>query len=724
MASPVVPRVDTHSTRVDVINSQHGRILCVADVRGAISSLNSLAAEHNAVAVIHSGDFGFYEPSSIASISDRTLKHLVQYSSLISPQFRSQLLSPSTSPNQLRQLLSNGSDFVLSEFPKLVSGEIQLSVPVYTVYGACEDIAILEKIRLAAPSALSVPSDPSAQPPLAPATTTSSSGPTSGSAPPTSQSSYSIPNLTVLDEATTRVLNIGGIRLRLFGLGGAVVPHKLFDNGAGTATIAGGMGTMWTTMLQIGELVDTAQKVYDPSETRLLITHASPGREGLISQLSLALKADLTVSAGLHFRYGVSYNEFSVTWDPETFRQKLEASRKAFGEVWDAVKTQVEGVVDENQKALLTNALAVANRVPATAPVQGGPAAEETAWKNCWNWNLPDAAFGSLVLDIREGRIGSEMKSQGFNFAYRSQTTPSASANPSNVAAAAPTRAAPAPSSAPNSTQQHSASAPQHAAARPFAPGNQAHRGGFAPHQQGRGPRGGPHFQHQQQQLHQQQQNAPSAAVVAESSDKKDTSQTAANGTQPPAPAASPAPVASASTPVAPPTGPRNHLPHQQQNRPPSRSNLARNHINANANTSAASSTPPPGGVSKNEQPQSSAVEETTKGGAKPSAAETSAAPNDGTSDTAAVTSPSTGERGSGRGGRSGRSRGGGGGGRGGANAEAASRGRSNGEWTRRGGRGGGGAKQANGGDAGSPAPGAGGAGTPTPTGGEKSTAA
>lgn len=34
----VVPRIDTHSTRVDVINSKQGRILCVADVRGTLSS--------------------------------------------------------------------------------------------------------------------------------------------------------------------------------------------------------------------------------------------------------------------------------------------------------------------------------------------------------------------------------------------------------------------------------------------------------------------------------------------------------------------------------------------------------------------------------------------------------------------------------------------------------------------------------------------------------------
>lgn len=44
---------------------------------------------------------------------------------------------------------------------------------------------------------------------------------------------------------------------------------------------------------------------------------------------------------------------------------------------------------------------------------------EEFAWKNSWHWNLPDALYGSLILDIRDGRLGSEQKSTGFNFAYR-----------------------------------------------------------------------------------------------------------------------------------------------------------------------------------------------------------------------------------------------------------------------------------------------------------------
>lgn len=150
---------------------------------------------------------------------------------------------------------SETAPFGLSEFPRLLTGEVKLSVPVYAVWGACEDVAVLEKIRLAPASLQSVPSDPSKVVPVPPSTATRPSS------IPSTPHSYSIPNLTVLDEATTRVLLIGGVRLRLFGLGGAVVQHKLFDNGAGTATIAGGQGTMWSTMLQIGELVDTAQKV-------------------------------------------------------------------------------------------------------------------------------------------------------------------------------------------------------------------------------------------------------------------------------------------------------------------------------------------------------------------------------------------------------------------------------------------------------------------------------
>lgn len=237
----------------------------------------------------------------------RTLRHLVLYSPLIPPSERDELLSDTKPAGSLRASISNSPKPILSEFPQLLSGAIKLSVPVYTVWGACEDVTVLEKFR---------------------------------------SGQYDIENLHILDEATSHSIDIGGVKLRLLGLGGALVPHKMFDNGDGRATIAGGQGTMWTTALQIGELVDTAQRSYDQSETRVFVSHASPGREGILAQLALVLKADLTVSAGLHFRYASSYNEFSVQNSMEGFRTKLASGKENFDRVWENVKTQVEAVIE------------------------------------------------------------------------------------------------------------------------------------------------------------------------------------------------------------------------------------------------------------------------------------------------------------------------------------------------------------------------------------------
>lgn len=281
----------------------------------------------------------------------------------------------------------------LSELYLFISGKYTLDVPVYTVWGACEDVRVLEKFR---------------------------------------SGEYKVPNLHIIDEGSSRLLDIGGIKLRLLGLGGAVVMHKLFDNGEGRTTIAGGQGTMWTTLLQMGELVDTANRVYDPTETRVFVTHASPAREGLLNQLSVTLKADFSISAGLHFRYGSSYNEFSVNPTLDHYRGKLAASKASFNDVWETVKGEVEPAVSQNdvQKTLLRNALDIVEKMPTVAnggnpfggsvPGQGAAGqVDESAFKNMWNFNLADAAFGYLVLEVESGRIGTEMRAQGFNFAHR-----------------------------------------------------------------------------------------------------------------------------------------------------------------------------------------------------------------------------------------------------------------------------------------------------------------
>lgn len=397
------------------------------------------------------------EASSLERTSDRILKHLTQYSPLIPEPHRESLLAPNTAPSVIRSAVNIQ---FLSEFPLLLTGQIKFNVPVFTVWGTCEDVVVLEKFRLG---------------------------------------TYDIENLHVIDEATTRCLDIGGIKLRILGLGGAFVPHKMFDNGEGSATIAGGQGTMWTTALQIGELVDTAQRVFDNSETRLLLTHASPGREGIITQLALVLKADLTISAGLHFRHSSSWNEFSVQGDFDGFRHKIISGKESIDKIWECVRPQVEAVVDDNQRILLDKALHVVSRVPPQQPHigPGGNATEEQAWKHCWNWNLCDVYNGSLVLDIKEGRISAELKSQGvflfilqhsnirdtdpsrfspsigFNYSYRRSGTtaatpnsatsalPNANAPPSSTATPGPPKAQPPPKSNGVST---SASPPPQAA--------------------------------------------------------------------------------------------------------------------------------------------------------------------------------------------------------------------------------------------------------------------
>ncbi|RKF74230.1 Uncharacterized protein C16H5.12c [Golovinomyces cichoracearum] len=397
-----VPPLLPNSGRV--VQTGGVRVLCIADVRaefelirtGKLRTLNELAKQARADYIIHTGDFGFYDDQSLNHIAEKTLKHVVQYSPLLPDSVKKNVGTPG---GPIKSRL-DASDLSISELPQFLNGSLKLDVPVYTVWGACEDVRVLEKFR---------------------------------------SGEYKVDKLHIIDEARSMLLEISGVKLRLLGLGGAVVMHKLFDNGEGRTTIAGGQGTTWTTLLQMGELVDTANRVYDPTETRIFITHASPAREGILNQLSVTLKADFSISAGLHFRYGSSYNEFSVNPTLDHYRGKLAASKASFNDVWETVKGEVQPAVAQNeaQRNLLQNALGIVDKMPSSAvggnpfggPVGGSNAAgigqvDECAFKNMWNFNLADAAFGWLILEIQDGRITTEMRAQGFNFAHRGKQNP------------------------------------------------------------------------------------------------------------------------------------------------------------------------------------------------------------------------------------------------------------------------------------------------------------
>lgn len=54
-----------------VIESKGVRVLCIADVRGNLRSLNELAKQARADHIIHTGDFGFYDHSSLDRIAEK-----------------------------------------------------------------------------------------------------------------------------------------------------------------------------------------------------------------------------------------------------------------------------------------------------------------------------------------------------------------------------------------------------------------------------------------------------------------------------------------------------------------------------------------------------------------------------------------------------------------------------------------------------------------------------
>lgn len=122
-------------------------------------------------------------------------------------------------------------------------------------------------------------------------------------------------------------------------------------------------------------------------------------------------------------RFVGSYNDYSVLPDHDALRAKFEKSQKSFTEIYESVKIQLEQSMQPDQREYLQKALKVANKVPGDAAVNGRTqpvdSDEEQAWKNCWNWNLSEAAFGNLVFEIKEGRVSAKTSSQGTSRALR-----------------------------------------------------------------------------------------------------------------------------------------------------------------------------------------------------------------------------------------------------------------------------------------------------------------
>lgn len=385
--APTTPTTHFTHSLLHLINPQlphekRTRILVVNDVRGRLALLNELAKAENADYVISTGNFGFFDDTSYQTIREDELRdRMVKISRIPADKHHIGNLSAPELRNYGK------TNHILSDLPLFLRKEKTLTVPVYTVWGRHEDVHVVEKFR---------------------------------------NNELSLANLFILDERHTYKVE----SLRLFGLGGSITHNKFFDTGSGRSTIAGENGKMWTTLLQIGELLKLAhqtrdeplkpqiQKVLfsktesthssiDPVPiTRLFVSHVGAGIEPLVAQIAYELKANVTVSGNIHSIYCSSYTDSSVT-SAEQHSCRLAATTASILAFWDQVKESVLGACSQEEAVLFDSVLKMLDRHKSV--IDG-----DDSWKTLIHHVVPNWEVGYMVFGLDyKGRIASDSYSDG-----------------------------------------------------------------------------------------------------------------------------------------------------------------------------------------------------------------------------------------------------------------------------------------------------------------------
>ncbi len=225
------------------------KLLLISDTHGNLKIINELVHKTGCDAVIHAGDFGFYDDESVDRLSDREVMLSIKHSAL-DPDFKKGLLN--ASPQKHRDYIRNSMP--LSDLPLFLSRQVQFKVPVYAVWGNHEDTEIVKKLW---------------------------------------RGDLEIENLNVLHEKQS--FHFGGVHI--FGLGGNfLVGKKLFQ-----MAIAGLAGKVWSTLPQYRTLLDHVSEKGNLEETRVFVTHVSPEMEPFMTLLAAHLGSHINVSGHMGF---------------------------------------------------------------------------------------------------------------------------------------------------------------------------------------------------------------------------------------------------------------------------------------------------------------------------------------------------------------------------------------------------------------------------------------
>lgn len=428
------------------------RLLAVLDIQGNWQTFADVYQREQQLgrapdAILHTGNLGLWLTELVLALNDASYaKQVVAFLSvlplLVVADINNMLqivggggsasdsddMAPMAAALQGHRL-STYDDYVTS--PKL---ERRLPCPVYSVYGPLDHPELVTQLLLG---------------------------------------SVVIDHLHLIDHNHVYVLDDPdlGASIKLYGLGGTVKIHSLFDHGPlslenDLSPVCGKVGELWVTMVQIAQMYarvmgsDTLNNGDDDPELltiNIFMSHAPVVKTPLLEHLAIMTHADFTLSQGLHFRYPVLGNGMSfvdlmggLAGYIENYRLKFSRLRMILGELWVIVRHDVHRHVDASLLPVIELALSLFDKIPVLiadnvdeiVPLLFTEAADDTtakhllkrindyyfqAYYNLWHFNVCDVVLEDRThlnvlgfhLDQHQNFVLEHCTAQGFNFRFK-----------------------------------------------------------------------------------------------------------------------------------------------------------------------------------------------------------------------------------------------------------------------------------------------------------------
>ena len=317
------------------------RFLLLSDTHGKRGIINDLAADVRADAVIHAGDFGFYDEGSYERLSDRELRLHITHSDLDTESQKGILGLP-----RAERIAASKKACPLTELPAYIEKKRRFELPVYAVWGNHEDKVMVERFF---------------------------------------HSELEVENLHVL--SNHMAFRVGPAFV--YGLGGNHLPGpKMLQR-----PIAGGSGRVWNTLSQYAELIEAADEPAGHPGIRIFVSHVSPGKEPFIELLAARTRAEFTVSGHMGAPYPMVWNPFAVRTVEEAMDRLQHGNQETKRSCLEAAGSE---------PAWVTQVFNLIERIP-EEEVRLGRGAKVPRWySRKTHINLPDANVGYAVLDLTE----------------------------------------------------------------------------------------------------------------------------------------------------------------------------------------------------------------------------------------------------------------------------------------------------------------------------------